>query len=59
MEFPPKKKVKRIERKTSLSSLSDDLLLLILEYSEEEDIENTRPFRSFSNKVGKKVYNVC
>ena len=46
MEFPPKKKVKRIERKTSLSSLPDDLLLLILEYSEEKDIENTRPFQT-------------
>ena len=35
-----------MELQNSLSILPDDLLLLILEFSEEEEIENTRPFQT-------------
>ena len=46
MEFPPKKKVKRNVIKNYLSILPEDIFLIVLQYSEIEEVEKTRPFQT-------------
>ena len=46
MELPRQKKVKRIVIKNYLSSLPEDVLLIVLQYSEKKEIDNTRPFQT-------------
>ena len=41
-----KKKEKRIVTQNYLSSLPEDVLLLVLQYSQVQEIENTRPFQT-------------
>ena len=46
MKMPRKKKVKKIVTQNYLSILPEDVFLIVLQYSEKKEIENTRPFQT-------------